>query len=402
MKLIGSIKQQLLLMFVSVTLILSSLYFAVAIVAAFFVEDTMLSRLLKMEANYIEQVFAQSGQLPESRLGFAQVHPGKGSLPVFIQRGIERGSEDNEIFTPDDAHYHYQAIDLGGNEPGYLIAEVSPLLVVTTTPNIVWGFSLGFIIALVISLLLAFKMAAWTVKPVLALTQAVQQNQPMPRLKYELGFLSKTLQSAFDNLAKTLQRERDFTTDVNHELRTPLTILSNTLTLAEQRGVQSGDLAVLKEVSNQMEHTVAILLALARAESLEKQPCDLKARIELMTLQCVQASGTEFELALDIADSFTVTANPGLVDLLLTNLINNAISHASNKQLSISVRNGVLQFKNASEEQALQNITSRGVKGQDSKGIGQGLYLVTRILESLEWDYQIQQHQQTFAIQISL
>lgn len=407
MRLISSIKHQVLMMFMGVTLLLSLVYFAMAIFAAFFVEDTMIYRLLKMEASYIERVYQQTGELPESRLDFVTIYPSSASLPEFIRQGIERGSEDNEIFTPENDHYHYQRVNISESQSdqddsAFLIAEVSPLLIVTTSPNIVGLFVIAFILALLISVYLAFKMAARTVKPVLEMTDAVQRSQPLPALKYELGYLCQALEDAFERLESSLQRERDFTTDVNHELRTPLTILSNTIALAEQRGVQPDDLDSLKTVSTQMHHTVAVLLALARAESLEKCACDLRGHIEQVALQCVEANGSEFDLQLDMAEEVIVNANPGLVDLLITNLVNNAISHASHPQLIIRYDNNTLTFQNATDIDTLENVAQAGVKSASSQGIGQGLYLVTRILESLGWQYHINLNNQLFVIQISL
>jgi sensor histidine kinase regulating citrate/malate metabolism len=49
-----------------------------------------------------------------------------------------------------------------------------------------------------------------------------------------------------------------------------------------------------------------------------------------------------------------------------------------------------------------QPITSKGVKGSKSKGIGQGLYLVTRIAEAMGFTIHFSQQDSTFSVQISL
>ncbi|MFD2097392.1 HAMP domain-containing sensor histidine kinase [Corallincola platygyrae] len=413
--LIRSIKHAAVLMFVSFTLGLTLLYLALAVVAAFIVEDALIYRLLAREAAQIEHQYRQTGVLVESGLDFIQVYAKKSALPTFAQQALADGITDNEIFTSTKEHYHIKTLRLKQGKTGYLLAEVSPLLIVTNTPRIFTVFLFGLGITLVIGIFLAFKMASFTVRPVMAMTNAVKNKQPLPHLKHELGYLSDTLQNAFDEQSRSLQREKDFTTDVSHELRTPLTVLNNTITLAEQRGFQPEDIVQLRDAGRQMQHTVEVLLSLARAESVAKQTCQLRPMIEQVGMTCALSQGIELDLSLEVADDFVVDADPSLLTLLLTNLINNAISHGSDNQLTIEANENQLLFHNATSSLAEHEtnsdqtdsggkslLTERGIKGEQSQGIGQGLYLVTRILDALEWRYQLHHGKGQFSIDISL
>jgi signal transduction histidine kinase len=64
----------------------------------------------------------------------------------------------------------------------------------------------------------------------------------LPTFEYELGYLSNTFHKASNDLEQALEREKNFTTDVDHELRTPLTILKNHTVLIEQRGYKKSNL----------------------------------------------------------------------------------------------------------------------------------------------------------------
>lgn len=399
---IKSVKHQAILMFTGYTLSVTLIYFLFALIAAFAVEDELIIRILKQEAVNIELQYQKTGELTQPSMNFAKSYASFDALPSFAQEALNNGITDNEIFTPDADHYHIVEIALTNGQVAYLLAEVSFLLVVTSTPYIFELFLVGLVFTLVISSILAIKMASWTVKPVMAMVDAIEHKQSLPQLKFELGYLSQTMQQAFDDLSSSLQREKDFTRDVSHELRTPLTVLNNTITLAKQRGVQEQDLDQLRMAGEQMLHTVEVLLALARAEQIEQQSCLLKPEVEQAGMNCALAHNVELALNLDIADNYSVFANPILLNLLLTNLINNAIVHSSDLSLTIKASDNQLVFHNFSEAEVLGDLTQRGVKGQQSQGIGQGLYLVTRILESLGWHYQLHRADKQFILTISL
>lgn len=400
MKLINSIKRQAVVMFVGFTLGISLLYFVMAVVIAFMVEDVLLSRLLQQEANYLEQVYAQSQVLVPPRMDHAQVYPNKETLPQFVQQALAVGITDNEIFTADKEHYHIVELNLGPDHTGYLLAEVSRLLGVTNTPSVFNVFLFGLVVTLVIAVALAIKMASLTVKPVMSMVEAIETKQPLPKLPFELGYLSVTMQKAFDDLSDSLQREKDFTGDVSHELRTPLTILNNTITLAEQRGLKPEELEQLRVVGDQMLHTIEVLLALARAEHIEQQPCLFEPILEQAGMEASLALKCELQLKLEITPRLELMANVNLLRLLVLNLINNALVHGTDQSLVVKASSERIVFHNLTDNNEVKPWANAGVKGEHSQGIGQGLYLVTRILQSLGWQYQLEQAENQFSLTI--
>ncbi|GGA87901.1 hypothetical protein GCM10011369_32480 [Neiella marina] len=402
MTLIRSIKHQAVALFVSFAVGLTLLYLGLAVVASFVVEDNIIYRLLQFEANHVEQQYAITGELPTPRMDFIQLYQNQSELPQFVISALSQGIDDNEIFAPGEEHFHIQELHLNNGDTGYLLAEVSSLLTVTKTLGIFETFAWGLALTLIIAVLLAYKMAGLTVKPVMAMIAAMKAGKPLPQSKYELGYLSRTVTQALSDLKQSLQREKDFSTDVSHELRTPLTVLHNTVALAQQRGFEPDDLTRLKQAGQEMQHTIDVLLALARRETLASERCLLKPMVEQTAMNCVIAAGVEFDLQINMADDFAVEANPSLLQLLLTNLINNAITHGSDKRLWLKGHDQHLQFHNLTSEQLTDDIMKSGVKSQQSKGIGQGLYLVTRIIDALGWQHQLQRSNSYFSINISL
>jgi signal transduction histidine kinase len=412
MKLIKSIKHQAISIFVGFTVGLTCLYFALALIGAFMVEDMLIENLLSQQVNSIKTQFAKNGKIPSSSFTFVQVYDALEHMPSVVKNSIQTSPFLTEIFTSDQKHYHYTQFTLSNNKKVYLLAEVSSLLVVTNQPHLLILFITGLFFTLIVAVFLAYRFASYTTTPIINLTNSVKskqvlnQSNKLPKLNYELGYLSESLQNAFEETAQTLAREKEFTTDVSHELRTPITVLANTLVLIEQRGLQDTDLDNLSSVSHHMQNTVTVLLALARCESLEKESCNIEAMLEQAILTV--SSNTTLNVHLDCDNNTLINANSSLLSLLFINLLNNAAEHSNNQYVKISLKNKVLTFKNSvlekhtSSTANITDATRSGVKSKNSTGIGQGLYLVTRIIDRFEWQYELQHCDQEFTLSITI
>lgn len=401
---IKNIKDQTLVLLVSLTLGVALAFSILAVIAAFVIEDAVISNFLDEQASHIEKQYAHQGNVPPLAFSFLEVFESVGAMPTWVQNNINPDRIDGEIFTSDASHYHYRKLTLSEGREGYLLAEVSRLLVVTHQRRILVIFLLVFVVAMAVAVFLAVKFSQKIVNPILALTDAVKHiEQPatsarLPELDFELGYLSKALQTSFDKLNKVLEQEKAFTTNASHELRTPLTVLKNCCVLIEQRGFVLEDLAQIKSSAVQMEHTVNVLFALARKETIEQQPCNIIIMLEQAILLCRAPQLEYFQIHFDVPQDLTLLANSNLLQLLFINLFRNAAEHASEPSLFISYENGKLIFDNKTEYLPEVNITQAGIKGDKSDGIGQGLYLVSRIAEHFNWHVTVATSTQHFRV----
>lgn len=392
--LIKSIKDQTLLLLVSLTLGVAIIFSVLAAIAAFVVEDSVIANFLDEQAHQIEEHYVQYGNLPAVSFSFVQAFNNLDSVPEWARAKIDSNHVHGEIFTPDKTHFHYRKISLNGSD-GYLLAEVSKFLVVTHEPRLWIAFLLVFFIAIVVAVFLAVKFSQKIVDPVLALTNAVKSNENpaeairLPLLAFELGYLSDAMQTSFDNLNRHLEREKAFASNVSHELRTPLTVLKNSCLLIAQRGFAAEDLVQIKAASEQMENTVDVLLALARMGTLALQPCNILMAVEQAILRCHASKLEQFQIHLSIPQDFTLNANSNLLQLLFINLLRNAVEHASDPVMHIDYENGRLVFSNKAKFYSQVDVTKAGIKGEKSDGIGQGLYLVARIAEHFGWQIEV-------------
>jgi signal transduction histidine kinase len=405
---INSIKDQTLILLVSLTLSVSVVFSLLAVITAFVIEDSVISNLIDLHANQIEHHYAQNKELPVLSDNSMGVFSSINAVPQWAQLHINPEKMRGEIFTPDATHFHYRKLNLGADKPGYLMVEVSSLLVVTHQPRIPIIFLATFFIVILIAIFIAIRFAQKIVNPLLALTDAVKLNEklaiasPLPKLKYELGYLSDAMQGSFDKLSDMLEREKSFATNVSHELRTPLTVLRNSCILISQRGFKMEDLSQITNASEQMENTVNVLLSLARAEHIATHQCNIIVALEQAILRCHTSALEGFHIDIKIPHDLAVMANHHLLSLLLENLLRNAVEHASEPEITIEFTDGKLIFENKTEHIPHCDITQAGIKSEESGGLGQGLYLVARIAERLGWTLSVASMQQRFRIIINL
>lgn len=411
-----SIVRRVFNIFASFTLFLTLIYTGMIILVAFVIEDEVLEKVLAYEAQVIEKTFKEEGVVIQPRVDYMKLYLDPELAPEEIAKAYRDKTLDSEVFTTDNRHYHIQFLYFDKDHTAILVAEVTPFLIVSNAPRaVIIIFPLVFVAALFLALLLAYRIAKITTKPISTLAQEVmlQQGQVEPpsfsatESPDEIGYLANTIEHALTELKETLKREGDFNRDVSHELRTPLTVLNNTLALAQNRKLSTSDLEQLNDSTNQMNNIVTTLLVLARAESIEYQNLNLRALLEDCILSLHhKLVEKKLNINLNVATDYPLKANKQLVILLVNNLIENAIEYASGKDLLIRLENDKLLFENEISQKialsSMEKLTEQKIKQADSPGFGQGLYLVKRILENLNWQFEIKSDGKSFQFAIEL
>lgn len=412
----NSIRKKTQMLLLGLTLGLTLVFSLLALLVAFVVEDVMLDNWITAQAHYIEQYFAQHGKLPSLPFEFMQVFASTTQLPNWMMDVVAQDPVAGEIFTPDKTHYHYRQLHLG-QEAGYLLAEVSGLLVVSRQPEIFSIFLIVFMLALLAVMTLAIQFSKRIVNPIIQLSDAVKNNDVVKNsdagntvkeskiqsivlelheeLPDELAYLAEQLQESFDKRDQLLQREKEFSTNVSHELRTPLTLLKNAGALIKQRGFKDNDLVVIDNACEHMQRTVDILFALARTESLPVETCRVDCILEGALLKC-QPWLKHFQIDFPLSIDAVLLGNPQLLELLFINLLRNAAEHASEPLLVITYSEGLLAFENKTDECPVLDMSKPGHKSEKSHGIGQGLYLIKRIANQFYCGFSVQIHNHYF------
>ena len=150
----------------------------------------------------------------------------------------------------------------------------------------------------------------------------------------ELKALADTFDEMLGRLDRAFAGQRRFVANASHELRTPLTILRTEGEVALRRPDTSPDelratIATMNEAVDRCDRLVTSLLALATAE----HGIEITEQIDLADVarQAVshaasEAAGSQIDVAID-AQAAPVHGDPGLLDRLTENLVENGIRH---------------------------------------------------------------------------
>jgi signal transduction histidine kinase len=384
-----SIRHGLFAALAGFTVLICVCYTGLALVISYVTEDMLVDRLLEREAAAMSAHFRLHGKLAQPRLDLVAAYRTIGDLPPVVGEQVAAGRERGEVFTQTGQHYHLRTLDLvagARRERLYLLADVAPLLVVSTLVQDVGGVLLFVALGLTgLALLLAYLLSRRLVAPLQVLADEVRRLQPGDAVGFsarrrpdEIGYLADKLGVTIAELHAALGREAAFTRDVGHELRTPLTVMKNVLGQAGVRPLSPDDAAQLQAGLDEIANTVDVLFALARAEHIGTEDVDLRACIEDALLRLLDAGGWDSEcLELDLPDRLAVRGNRHLSTLLVNNCLGNALFHGGpGSRLQLSYVEGVLTIAN----------TVDPARAGATQGFLHGQNLVRRIADAMGWE----------------
>ena len=267
--------------------------------------------------------------------------------------------------------------------------------------------SLAWVCALIswsAAVILALWLARRVLNPVSQLAAMVGSLEPGQPARLapqfadpEIGVIATALDRFVERMASFVSREQAFTEDASHELRTPLAVIDSAaqilaedsqLTPATQERVQR-----ILRATQQMRMLIEALLFLAR-----EQDAHPAVQVPLHTL-VRDVADTYGELAaaknleLSIRAEPTVVSTPrGMAECVISNLLINAIHYTERGHVDVELRPGRLTVRDTGIGIApddLGRVFERRFRGEHSRGLGLGLYLVKRICDRLGWTVRV-------------
>jgi two-component system sensor histidine kinase QseC len=219
---------------------------------------------------------------------------------------------------------------------------------------------------------------------------------PVETLPAEVAPLVTRLNSLFADIVRALENERRFTADAAHELRTPLAALKTQAQVA----LASVDTAERQHALTQIiagcdraTHLVTQLLTLARLDADTQHPMQEVAlrplAEEVLAMSAGEAIERHCDLVLGDGDAH-VRGDALLLQVLLRNLVDNALRHSGGTQIEVSIgqhhQRAVLTVSDngrgiAADERG--HVPQRFFRSASagSAGSGLGLSIVSRIAE---------------------
>jgi signal transduction histidine kinase len=224
----------------------------------------------------------------------------------------------------------------------------------------------------------------------------------------EFDQLNKTLQEMIEKMQADFVNLREFTDNASHEIQTPLAIIKSKLemmlndpALSSAQHFQLHEIFETVNRLSKMNETLLLLSKIENRQFVEKSDLDfsslIKSRLanleELMELKQITVS-------LNLASPFIVSIHPMLADVLINNLLSNALKHNHiHGEILITSGNNKIIFSNTGDPLTIDplNIFKRFVKqGNSPSSSGLGLAIADEICKSnqliLEYVYQNELH----------
>jgi len=201
--------------------------------------------------------------------------------------------------------------------------------------------------------------------------------------------LTLKLQSDFNNL-------KEFSENASHEMQTPLAIMQSKIELLLQSTkltkVQSEQLQSIYQAGQRLSKLNKTLLLLAKVDNQQfssKEEVSLKIIIEKQLENYEDfIINKNIKVNTDLSDK-TISTNTVLAEILISNLISNAIKHnIQDGTIDITYIRDILIFSNTGNilQQDPQNLFNRFKKASTRKdSLGLGLAIVKKICDVNDW-----------------
>ena len=234
---------------------------------------------------------------------------------------------------------------------------------------------------------------------------------------------SKTDVSEFDELNQSLTKliehnvsvyktQKEFTENASHELQTPLAILKNKLDiLLQNQDLTEKQYQIAEEMNRALSRSSRInknLLLLAKIDN--KQFDSETFHLDEVLNQSLEILQEHFEqknisVKTEISDNVKVNGNIGLTEVLISNLILNAIRHTSiNGSILIRLSQSEFEVSNSGTDKLNGDLLFKRFSrfSKDNNGSGLGLAIVQEICKSQNWtiDYRFENNNHIFSVKL--
>lgn len=283
--------------------------------------------------------------------------------------------------------------------------------------NMIWLY-----VALIITIILINNFVLQRLwKPFYDLLHKLQSyrfgtNQNLPAIKSktkEFKDLEEAVQTLLDHNLQIYEHQKQFIGNASHELQTPLAIAITKLELLlEEEKLEAEQAEKMVEILEIIERLVRLnksLLLLTKIENkqfLDKQPININQLVvrgieDLKEL----ANFKNITISFEEKDKIITQMNPALAEILVNNLLKNAIFHnlSKNREIHISITKNTLSIWNTGTDLALDSsvIFKRFYKsssGKESTGLGLAIVKAVSDLYGIQIGYSFKYQKHYFEL----
>ncbi len=212
----------------------------------------------------------------------------------------------------------------------------------------------------------------------------------------EFAELNASLDKLIDGNIAVYAQQKEFADNASHELQTPLSIVQSKLELLLQsQTLRDEQYKLIEEAVHallrvgRINKNLLLLTKIENSQFTEKEDIDLSGLVEDTVLQFIPFSqDKEQELQTSLLPGTRVQGNRMLIEILLNNLMTNAIRHSPPRSpISIDLSGSSLVIANAGSvpldaSQLFKRFSSASTQ---TPGTGLGLSLIQQVCNRYNW-----------------
>lgn len=386
--------------FIVVSIVIGIFCFTLFIAALYWSEDRVGERRILVDRDYAIERFLAGEQGRIELDDLTEAYNDLSLVPDNLTEYIEGKSTylgETEDQPTSTMLYLGVYTDKGVEHPILLASEIDR--VEFSVEELV--YAIAIVVTLVSLLMFSFgtmlyKLSQRLIEPINDLTRQLEEQRGEIGKEFELSenaaiefkTLTNELNRYRSEVKSLIQREQAFARYASHELRTPLTVMQGSTKLlfrSEKSEFQERQIKRISDASYQMGTMVDALLSLVRYErSRDDTPIrrlDASEIEKIVEQNSAQAIDKKLEFSLNIQGNPRVPASEAVLNMLLGNLIRNAIAATSHGQISITMTKKSLSVRDEGS----------GLKApSDPNGHGMGLMIVDHLCRRYAWTFSLE------------
>jgi signal transduction histidine kinase len=401
-----SLRARIIIAFCLFGAVLGIAYATTVYIALDLIDDHLVDSRLNEEVEHFISHYQRYNDFPTPRSPYITAYAGTGNMPLYVLDMTEGLAEGLHEAYREEEEYHIAVQRLPGQQTLlYLLYEVSALEFTEKRKlSIRLVLIAGVVFIMALGLWIGWLTSRKVMAPVAHLSELVNKSGPdnLPTdfskdfFDDEVGVLAKALEQAMQSVETFVAREHRFSRYASHELRTPVTIIKGAVVLLKKKLSGEDDPAyrplkrIERSVTN-MENITETLLWLSRKDVAVDQ--DQHFAIVAVVRETIEQN--RYLLGSKPIDiEFVPEGDPQLsipapiFQIMLTNLIRNAIQHTASGKISVIVKDARVIVSDTGPGMDPDNLRldTQPLSGEDRyEGHGIGLSIVTRLCNRLDW-----------------
>ncbi len=401
-----SLRARIIIAFCLFGAVLGIVYATTVYIALDLIDDHLVDSRLNEEVEHFISHYQRYNDFPTPRSPYITAYAGTGNMPLYVLDMTEGLVEGLHEVYREEEEYHIAVQRLSDQQTLlYLLYEVSALEFTEKRKlSIRLVLIAGVVLIMALGLWIGWLTSRKVMAPVAHLSELVDKSGPdnLPTdlsktfFDDEVGVLAKALEEAMQRVETFVGREHRFSRYASHELRTPVTIIKGAVVLLKKKLSGEDDPAyrplkrIERSVTN-MENITETLLWLSR----EDVAVDQDQRLAIVAVVQETIEQNRYLIGSKPIDiEFVPEGDPQLsipapiFQIMLTNLIRNAIQHTASGKINVIVKNDrvIVSDTGTGMDPDDLRLDTQPLSGEDRyEGHGIGLSIVTRLCNRLDW-----------------